>query len=525
MRVPWYVPLLLATALPVAAQDHQHHPTAEEVGAVRFETSCAPAVQPDIDRAVAMLHSFWFPAALSTFEDIARRDPACSTAPWGIAMTLMSNPFIAEVPPPAMLRDGRAAAERAVELAQRQTARELGLARAVLAFYATEADHRTRMEAHAAALGQVAEQTPADPEATIFHARALIGAAPLDDLAFRMQRRAAALLEPLFERMPLHPGLAHYLIHAFDSPQLAHLALDAAFRYADIAPAAPHALHMPSHIFTRLGYWDESIEMNRRSAEAEPVRDAAVHPMDYMVYAYLQKGQDAAALAEVQRARNLPDRFYGGIMGYNFAAMPARYVLERGAWQEAGALPTADQAAPFVAALPRFARGIGAARSGALDHARAEAEQLAEQLRRLEATPSSYDWHSVVRAQRLAVLAWIARAEGDTERALETARAAADLEETVEKHPVTPGPLLPARELLGDMLLELGHHREALVAYEATLEREPRRARSLFGAARAAELAGDRPRAEARYRELLELMAEADAGRAEPRLARAFLAR
>jgi tetratricopeptide (TPR) repeat protein len=341
-------------------------------------------------------------------------------------------------------------------------------------------------------------------------------------LTFARQIVGAELLEPLFEEFPDHPGLAHYLIHAYDAPALAGRGTDAAFAYAGIAPSAPHALHMPSHIFTRLGYWDESIETNARSAQAEPDPNGAVHPMDYMVYAYLQKGRDAAAREVVDRAVQNSDRYYGGALGYNFTAMPARYALERGSWTEATELRLPVGALPHAEAITRFARAIGAARGGSAAAAQAEVDALSTLESTLREQNDSY-WATVVGAQRLAAAAWVARAGGDDAAALRLATEAADLEETVEKHPVTPGPILPARELLGDLLLELNRPADALVAYESTLEREPNRARTLYGAARSAELAGNRQKARAHYTALAELMANAEPSRMELRAAREFL--
>jgi tetratricopeptide (TPR) repeat protein len=352
----------------------------------------------------------------------------------------------------------------------------------------------------------------------------VIANAPPDDLTFARQRLAATILQPLFGAQPTHPGLAHYIIHTFDSPGLASEGLAAARRYAEIAPAAPHALHMPSHIFTRLGYWDESIATNRRSASAEPDSNAAVHPNDYMVYAYLQQGRDAEAGQVVRRTKEAADRYYGAILGYNAIAMQARYALEREAWAEAAALPVPTSAAPYVVAVARFARAIGSARSGDATAARADVAALESLRDQLRAANDGY-WATIVDAQRLAASAWIAAASGDSATAIRLAQEGAELEATVEKHPVTPGPLLPARELQGDLLLAFGRHGEALRAYEQTLEREPNRARALFGAARAAELAGDRAVARERYTSLLSLMERADSARREPAVARAFLAR
>jgi tetratricopeptide (TPR) repeat protein len=380
------------------------------------------------------------------------------------------------------------------------------------------------MRAHEEALAALHATHPEDAEATIFYARSVIANAPPTDLTFSRQIVGAALLEPLFAAQPDHPGLAHYLIHAYDAPALADRGAQAAFAYAGIAPSAPHALHMPSHIFTRLGYWEESIETNRRSAAAEPIPDAAVHPMEYMVYAYLQLGRDAAAREVVNRAVQNPDRYYGGLLGYNFAAMPARFALERDAWSDAADLRVPVGASPFVEAITRFARAVGAARGGRAAAIAPEVEALVRLEGALMAQGEVY-WATIVGAQRIAASAWEAHVRGDDATSLRLAEEAAALEETVEKHPVTPGPILPARELLGDLLFEVGSPADALAAYEATLSREPNRARTLYGAARAAERAGNEARAREHYTAILSLMADADTGRPEPAAARAFLER
>ena len=518
--------VLVCAALvqPLRAQDHRHVSQQEEVGSVAFANSCAPTVSQQLNRAVAMLHSFWFDAAEREFSGVAAADPTCAIAQWGLAMTYLGNPFTGQNPSAALLERGTAAARRAQELAAQATHREQMYAQAAVALYQDHerVDVRTRMRAHAEALRALHAMHADDPEARIFYARALIATAPASDLEFRNQRAAAELLQPLFERQPEHPGIAHYLIHSYDYPPIASKGLRAARRYASIAPAAPHALHMPSHIFTRLGMWDESIETNDRSAQAEPNPNAAVHPLDYMVYAYLQQGRVAAAREVVQRIVQLEDRFYGGIIGYNFAAMPARYVLERSAWNEAGQLRVPENVSPFVAAVTRFARGIGAARSGNVEAANVEVAALAALRDALRAQNDPY-WPTVVEAQRLAVAAWAARARGDNSDALRLAEQSATLEETVEKHPVTPGPLLPARELYADLLADLGRFAEAQREYEQNLQREPRRARSLFGAARAAERAGNTAAARAHYQLLLDVMRQADADRPEPQHARRFI--
>jgi tetratricopeptide (TPR) repeat protein len=491
---------------------------------VTFSVSCSEAVRPQFERAVAMLHSFWFESARSAFESIMDEDPQCAMAHWGLAMTLLGNPMTRATPAAASLVDGAAAAARAAELGGNATHREQLYIGAVGAYYADYAarDHLVRMQSLEQAFAALHAAHPEDMEAAIFHARTIVANASPADSTFADQLRGAAIMQPLFDAHPDHPGLAHYLIHAYDSPRLADRGAKAAFAYADIAPAAPHALHMPSHIFTRLGYWDESIETNARSARAEPDSNAAVHPLDYMVYAYLQQGRDSDARRVVERLTRVDDRYYGGLLGYNFTAMPARLAVERSAWGEAAALTLPVGATPYVQALTRFARAIGAARSGNATAAQSDVDALAQLREELLAANDTY-WPTVVEAQRLAAAAWIAHARGDMETAVRLSREAADLEETVEKHPVTPGPLLPARELEGDLLLELGRYADALAAYNRTLAREPRRARALYGAARAAEQAGSPDAADARYREIVEVMAAGEATRPELVAARRYL--
>jgi tetratricopeptide (TPR) repeat protein len=507
------------------AQAGHQHPAgnAEKLGKVSFPTTCKAEVQPRFERAVAMLHSFWFDEAIRAFQQVATDDPTCAMAHWGVAMTMLGNPLVGQPMPAPRLASALAAAERAGALSAQASPRERGYIDAALALYRdVGTDRRPRLPAYEAAMRSLRDQHPDDAEAAIFYAIAVVANAPASDLTFARQKHAAEILTPLFARQADHPGLAHYIIHAFDSPQLAGSGLAAARRYADIAPSAPHALHMPSHIFTRLGYWDESIATNRRSAAAEPDSNAAVHPMDYMVYAYLQQGRDEEARRVVGRAVQNPDRFYGGIIGYNFAAMPARYALERGRWAEAAQLRVPANAPPYVEAVTRFARAIGAARSAQNAQARDEIARIDSLRDSLQRSGDAY-WSTVVEAQRLAAAAWAARASGDDATAVRLARAGAELEETVEKHPVTPGPLLPARELEADLLLDLGRHADALRSYEKTLGREPNRARALTGAARAAQLAKNSEAARKHYAALAKLMDRADADRVEARAAKAFL--
>jgi hypothetical protein len=517
---------------PLHAQDphaHGHHEGehGELLGTVSFPTSCAPEVQADFDRAVAMLHSFWFPEAEATFRAVAEADPGCGMAHWGVAMTLWGNPMARIPPTPQRVTAALEALQAAQGLQEGMAEQERAWLRAAEVLFEGETQapaHLRRMEAHEEVLRGMLERHPGDPEVAFFYGRIAVANAPPDDLTFSRQLHAARVMEPFLEKHADHPGLVHYLIHAYDAPPMAEHGLEAALRYAEIAPAAPHALHMPSHIFTRLGYWEESIETNARSAQAEPVPDAAVHPLDYMVYAHLQLGQEDAAGAVVARARNIPDTFYGGLIGYNFAAMQARYALERNRWSEAADLPVPEGAPTYVEGVTRFARALGAARSGDAARAQVDLEALAELRDRTRAEGDDY-WATVLEAQELAAGAWAARARGEDDAALRMAREGARLESTVEKHPVTPGPLLPAMELLGDLLMELDRPGEALEAYEAVLVQERNRARALYGAARAAEATGNDEAAGQHYTALLELLRNADPGRADLLAAQAWQAR
>jgi tetratricopeptide (TPR) repeat protein len=521
MRVLAAALTVVLSAAPAAfAQEHQHH---EEVGAVTFPVSCSAEAQARMNRAVAMLHSFWFPEARQTFESVVQADSGCGIAYWGVAMTHFGNPMASGSGAPGQAA-GWAAAQKAASIGGRSD-RDRAYIEAAAALFQDHATvaNRARMVRYEAALKRIVDRFPEDTEAQIFHAIFRVANAPPTDLTFAQQKDAAALLTGLYRKQPKHPGLAHYIIHAFDSPPLASLALDAARQYAEIAPAAPHALHMPSHIFTRLGYWDESIKTNRRSADLEPTPGGKSHPMDYLVYAYLQQGRDAAALAVMKEiGGDVSGEYIAGTLGsYNALAMPARYALERDDWTAAAALKVGT-GAPEALAVTHFARGLGAARAGDVAAAKQALADLESVLAALHARKDPY-WPIVVAAQRMAIDAWVAHAEGRHDEALRLARQAADKEETVEKHPVTPGPLIPARELLGDLLMVHRQPADALAAYEATLAREPNRARTLTGAARAAAAAGRRDAAAKYYRMLIDLM-DQQSPRPELAEARAFVA-
>jgi len=529
------VGLATSTAGPIRAQGK----TGERLGTVRFATSCAPAVQPQFDRAVALLHSFHLDAAVGAFTDVAAADPTCGMAHWGVAMSWLGNPLAA--PPSARgLKEGGAAVDRA-KAAGARTDREREYIAAIETIYkdADRVDHRTRALAYEKAMEQLAARYPADREAAVFYALALSITLDPNDKTYADQLKAAGILEKVFAAQPDHPGVAHYLIHSYDFPPIAAKGLPAAKRYANIAPAAPHALHMPSHIFTRVGSWQESIETNRASAKAAADALAAsgsptglrsyegLHAYDYMMYAYMQLGRDREARAlveEIAATRKLNiDHFAGA---FALAAIPARFALERGQWAEAAVLsPTPADLAwnrfPQAESIVWFARGLGAARSANPARAREDLARI-EALRDAMIAAKNPYWAHQSEVQRLAVAGWIARAEGRNEEALSLMRASAAAEETTEKHPVTPGPIKPARELLGDMLIELGQPAEALKEFEASHRVEPNRFQGLYGAARAAELAGDSARARTYYGRLVTLGKDADADRPEIKQAKGF---
>jgi hypothetical protein len=523
--------LACVLALPpaAAAQQHDEHAVmaADQIGSasVQFETSCAPAVREDFNTAVALLHSFWFPEAAKVFESIAGRDPSCAMAHWGLAMTQWGNPF-GGLRPAAAIARGQATIEKA-RATGTPTARERALIDAVAILYSSTdpATQRDRVLKYEAAMAQIARDYPADTEVRIYYALAVNQSAPPTDKTYAKQLEAAAILEPLFEKLPEHPGLAHYVIHAYDAPPLAPKALAAARRYAALAPAVPHALHMPSHTFTRVGSWKESIDTNRRSAEAARANNEAgseLHALDYQTYAYLQIAQDAAARTVVDHASELASA--GDANSFAVAAIPARYALERGDWAAAASLTVHPAAnTPYTEAMTHFARAIGAIRGGNPAAAEADIARLAVLRDALEATSDAY-WAEQVDIQRRVALAWHAFAQGRRDEGITQLEAAGDAEDATDKAAVTPGPLAPARELLGYMLLEANRPQEALAAFEASTQKEPNRFRGVYGAGRAAELAGDRAKALTYYRQLVEIAGDADTERTELAAARAALA-
>jgi hypothetical protein len=524
----------------------QHHggmqlpPAAEKLGTVNFPISCTSEAQQRFSRAVAILHSMWYEEAVKAFTGIADADPGCAMAWWGVAMSHW-YPLWYPPPPPA-LAAGAAAVAKA-EAIGAKTERERGYLSAIAAFYrdSDRLDHRVRALAYEQAMARLHQQYPDDREAAIFYALALNATALPTDKTLANQKKAAAILEPIFAELPDHPGVAHYLIHSDDARPLAEAGLKAARRYASIAPSVPHALHMPSHIFTRLGYWQESIDTNLRSATAgqayakamfgEGVAwDQSLHAMDYLAYGYLQLANDRKARAVVDEImafkKAMPDTL---AVAYAMAAIPARYAVERRNWAEAAnlQLPPATVAwdkFPWTAAMITFARALGDARTGDLAGARAEIDKLASTRDALLEAKNKY-WSDQVEAQRGAAAAMLAQVEGRHEEAVRELRAAADLEDTMEKHPVTPGGIVPLHELMGDLLLELGQPDAALVEYKRSLTDAPNRYRSLYGAAKTADATGDHAAANAYFRQFAQLVSKAESTRPEIAEATAYLAR
>ena len=498
----------------------------ERLGEVSFATTCQSAVQPGFTRAVALLHSFWFSEGEKAFRAVLAQDPDCAVAHWGIAAILIGNTFAGGATP----EDARKATE-AIERGRAtgaRTERERMYIDAVAEYWQDYAgrSHGARMQSLASAFEQVARRFPQDDEAQIFHAIYLTATQSPTDPGFAATLRAAAILEAQFARHPEHPGVAHYLIHSYDYPPIAAKGLSAARRYSEIAPSAPHALHMPSHIFTRVGAWQDSVSTNRRSANSAKANRSPgdwLHALDYMTYAYLQLGRDSDAAASIEEAGTVID-LNPAVMpiGYALAAMPARYAVERGMWQEAAMLEPRRSRFGFTDAITWFAKSLGAARSGDLTLAERGASELGETAAALKAAKNDY-WASEVAVQHQAALAWIAYARGQRDAGLALMRAAAAMEDGSEKSAVSPGRLVPARELLGDMLLHSGLPAEALAEYERSQLRDPNRLRSLHGAALAAAQAGNRDKARYFYTRVLQL-AGGSSSRPELRQARDYLA-
>ncbi len=499
------------------------------IGSVKFENSCSPDVQEKFQRAVALLHSFWFSTGEKAFREVLTQDPSCAIATWGVASILMLNPLAGTGSSPK----GAAEAQAALEHGRRtgaKTQRERDYIEAAAAYYQDWANRTepARVEARARAYEQLASRYPNDDEAQIFYALYLVGTQSGADQTYAAALKAAAILEKQFAKYPDHPGVAHYLIHSYDYPPIAEKGLDAARRYAQIAPSAPHALHMPSHIFTRVGAWSDSVESNGRSASvAKKAKDGdgALHAMDYMVYAYLQLGRYTDARRTIEQAKEVTDvNPVRNNAPYALAAMSARYAVERGAWNEAAQLEARASRFPYTEALTHFARALGAARSGNPRAAQRDVQELVALRDGLRAANNHY-WATEVEVNRLGAAAWTALAEGKRDEALGLMRQAADMEDKNEKHIVTPGRILPARELLGEMLLELKRPQEALKEFQRSQVREPNRFRGLSGAARAAAQSGEMAKAKTYYEKLVVLSQNADTEGPETREAKAYLSK
>jgi hypothetical protein len=532
--------LLAPTAFADETDQHAHHAMpGAKAGEVKFPISCSEAAQKSFGEAVWILHSFWYEEATKAFGAITEREPDCAMGYWGIAM---SQWYPLWYPPsPTALKTGADAVAKGLAVPPR-TEREQAYLAAIGRFYqdSDKFDHRTRAVAYQKAMEEVHARYPDDSEAAVFYALSLDATALPTDKTYANQKAAAAILETVLVEQPDHPGVLHYLIHSYDSPPLAEAGLKAARRYASVAPEVPHAQHMPSHIFTRLGLWQESIASNlvgnrvalayaQETLGAGSYDQETLHTMDYLVYAYLQTAQDEAAkhvIDELGAFRkgtppNLPIAYAG-------AAMPARYALERRNWSDAASvtLPALDfpwDRFPWAEAMIAFTRALGAAQTGDLAAARLELAKLQAQKDQLVAAKNDY-WANQVEVQRLGATAVVARVEGRNADAIELTRTAAALEASMDKHPATPGAVLPARELRADLLLEINQPAEALGEYEQTLRTDPNRFRSILGVARAARLTGDSGKSKAAYQQLIVLCDKSDTARPELVEARNFLA-
>jgi hypothetical protein len=523
--------LVLATTVPTVAQNPGG---AARLGTVTFPVSCNAEAQKEFQTAMAYYHSFAWPQLKASLDRVLQADPTCGMAHWGRALGYLDNPFVWPGSlTPKVLADGQAAID-AARAAGLKTQREKDYVEALAVFFkdSDKLNHRTRALALEAAMQAVAQKYPEDTEATVLHALILSATFDPADKKYTNQLRAAKTLEPIFVKQPQHPGVAHYLIHSYDYPPIAAQGLDAARKYASIAPDAAHAQHMPSHIFTRVGYWKDSVESNRGSARIDADKTAnSPHAYDYMVYAQLQMAQDKAAAEVASHAARVaakPDHLAGA---YAYAAMPARLALERGAWADAAklTLEPAGEAYPWkkypqAQALNAFARGIGAALSRDAAAAGAEVTRL-QGLRDAAKEMKITYWADQIDIQAEVVRGLATFAGGKKDEGLAVLRAAADREDATEKHVVTPGLLVPAREVLALVLLNEAKTAEALSQYEMVLTKEPNRYRAFAGAMQAAERAGDRKKAASFAERVLDQTAAADTQRPEMAQARKILGR
>ena len=482
------IALVLMLVAPAAAQEeHHNHPAPQRLGAAHFATSCAPAVGAAFDRAVALLHSFAYAAADQGFADVAARDPTCAMAHWGRAMTHYHQLW--DPPAGADLAAGATEVGNAAALTA-GTSRERAFIAALGVYYAgaDRAAPAVRALRYSDAMAAIARDNPGDDEAQVFYALSLVATASPADRAHERQKHAADILEPIWKRQPQHPGVPHYLIHAYDSAELAQRGLPAARAYAGIAPSAPHALHMPSHIFTRLGLWDDSITSNlaaRAAAHAQGDVGEELHAMDYLTYAYLQRGRTADAAQVVASLQGMGVLAAGGFkIDYAGTAMPVRLAVESRDWAAAARLTPRPGSTPQVAAIVWWARALGRSRAPSPGPADGDIAELQACREALHASGDAY-WAAQTDALLKSAEGWRAAAGGDADLAVTTLTAAANEEDALEKLPVTPGPIVPAREQLGELFLALNRPSEALRAFNAALTMAPGRRGALQGAAEA----------------------------------------
>jgi hypothetical protein len=521
--------LVVGMALPSLAHDPA---SLAKLGKVSFPVSCNVAAQTEFEIAMAYYHSFAWPENKASLERVLQADASCGMAHWGRALGMLDNPFLWPGSlSPKVLSEGQAAID-AARAAGLKTQREKDYVEALAVFFkdSDTLSHRARATAFETAMLEVSTRYPSDSEATVLYALVLSANFDPADKKYTNQLKAARTLEPIFVKQPDHPGVAHYLIHSYDYPPIASQGLEAAKRYAKVAPDATHALHMPSHIFTRVGYWRDSVESNRQSARIDGDRTMnSAHAYDYMVYAQLQLVQDRAAGEVLAHARSVTTKADHVAAAYAYAAMPARIALERGAWAEAARL-TLEPAAeaypwkkyPQSEAVNAFARGVGAAMTG--DAAAAQIEIVRLRALRDTATERKIGyWAEQIDIQAEVVRGLASCAAGKSDECVATLRAAADREDATEKHVVTPGPIVPAREVLAMVLLKEGKAAEAMQGFETVLTREPNRYRAVAGAMQAAERAGDAKKAAAFAERVVDQTSTADSQRPEIAQARRVL--
>ena len=519
------IPLMIGS-LAAQSEESSLQPT-QLAPRVDFSTSCAPSAQPLVEQGVAALHTFQFTGADSAFVQLAARDSTCLFAAWGRAMVLRADPY-AGVPSDSSLQAGWSLLAEAIDHSS-GTSRERDYLDALITFFRDfdKLDHRARALTYEVKMRDLAQRYPSDLEAQVLWLQAASANASFGDSTLERRRIIGTALQTLQAQHPEHPGIVHYLTRVYDHPELASLGVDAARRFATIAPGAFTAQHLPSHLYRRGGEWNDVVRANLAALDVAVHAKDSVHVKDFLVYAYLQYGADEEArsiakqsLTSSQSTSDSPSALTG-IEQYALASIPVRYALERRDWALAAMLPlpTSDVSGP-AEAMTHFARALGSARTGDLEVTRAEFEQLLAVERTL---PENGDWRRVTEARRLAVSAWVALAEGDTTNALLLAAEAADREDQVESDPEVPGPVASTRELLGDLLVEVGRYDDARAAYQVVLEQQPNRARSVFGAAWAAQLAGDHEEAAEGYRRFLALMEDGNGDRPELAVAKAYV--